>query len=82
MHLFYWSHEQGINIDSYQILDQPDRKWVELVSGRGLALFTWGSRNNSRESVDRQRSMGVDGVIYDRWVWLQGVTLWVKGVCV
>ncbi len=64
-------HAQGISIDSYQILDEPERKWVELVQrGRGLALFTWGSRNNSRESVDRQREMGVNGIIYDRWAWL------------
>ena len=48
---------------------------MELVHGRGLALFTWGSRNNSYDSVDRQREMGVDGIIYDRCVlgvWLGG----------
>lgn len=35
---------------------------------RRLWLYTWGRENNLLSNIEQQRQLGVDGIIYDRWV--------------
>ncbi|KAI0230939.1 Glycerophosphocholine phosphodiesterase GPCPD1 [Lamellibrachia satsuma] len=42
---------------------------VEMISWAktyGLVIFTWGERNNKKETIDELKSLGVDAVIFDR----------------
>lgn len=57
-------HLLGIVCNSRPIL--RDMSLVPFVHDSGLVLFTWGDDNNVRENIERQKSAGVDAVIYDR----------------
>lgn len=47
----------------------------------GLALYTWGRENNSLTNIEQQRRMGVDGIVYDRYIHVGTVegVVWLLG---
>ena len=45
---------------------QRDPSQVQLVKGRGQVLFCWTDDQNNPAIVQHLKSLGVDGVIYDR----------------
>ena len=47
---------------------QRDPTQVELVRNRGQVLFCWTDDQNNPEIVKYLKSLGVDGIIYDRFV--------------
>ena len=47
---------------------QRDPTQVELVRNRGQVLFCWTDDQNNPEIVKYLKSLGVDGIIYDRYV--------------
>ena len=46
---------------------QRDPTQVELVRNRGQVLFCWTDDQNNPEIVKYLKSLGVDGIIYDRF---------------
>ena len=46
---------------------QRDPTQVELVRSRGQVLFCWTDDQNNPEIVKYLKSLGVDGIIYDRF---------------
>ena len=51
---------------------QRDPTQVELVRNRGQVLFCWTDDQNNPEIVKYLKSLGVDGIIYDRFVKIFG----------
>lgn len=54
---------QGLVCPASFLLKNPDV--VELIKKSGLIVATWGRDNNHPENVDKQLSMGVNGIIVD-----------------
>lgn len=54
----------GVAPDSSPIIEHPDH--VVTAHSLGLALFTWGGKNNYAENVALQKKHNVDGIILDR----------------
>ena len=53
-------------MESHQLLESEAKTLVKGVQEQELILVTWGSHNNWEENRDRQRRLGVNGIIYDR----------------
>lgn len=54
----------GVSVIAEEI--QRDPSQVQLVKGRGQVLFCWTDDQNNPAIVQHLKSLGVDGVIYDR----------------
>ena len=55
---------QGVAPFSDQLLQN-----VEMISWAkkfGLIIFTWGEKNNNKETIDELKRLGVEAVIFDR----------------
>ena len=55
-------------MESYQLLKSEGEILVQGLRSLQLPLFTWGNQNNFEENRRRQAVLGVNGVIYDRFV--------------
>ncbi|XP_052093799.1 glycerophosphocholine phosphodiesterase GPCPD1-like [Mytilus californianus] len=66
----------GINVNSKTILDSPEL--IKDVKKSGQVLFCWGEETNDSNVINKLRELGVDGIIYDRWMVHEDVTdLWI-----
>lgn len=55
-------------LDSYYLLEAKEDELVWNVDEHQFCLFSWGPMNQAPENRERQRKLGVHGVIYDRYV--------------
>lgn len=58
----------GVNAHAEDLL--KDRNLVQFVKRYGLTLFTWGEDINSTNVIHQLKNDGVDGIIYDKFVFL------------
>ncbi|CAC5407430.1 GPCPD1 [Mytilus coruscus] len=66
----------GINVNSKTILENPEL--IKDVKKSGQVLFCWGEETNDSNVINKLRELGVDGIIYDRWMVHEDVTdLWI-----
>merc|ERR1711974_46213 len=54
----------GINVIADEIQRDPAK--VKLIKDRGQVLFCWTDDQNNPAIVQHLKSLGVDGIIYDR----------------
>lgn len=55
----------GIVADAEGLLKEHDHRLSLAIRSAGLSLWTYGKENTSRDLVDRQLRLGVDGIITD-----------------
>ncbi|VDI31140.1 glycerophosphocholine phosphodiesterase GPCPD1 [Mytilus galloprovincialis] len=66
----------GINVNSKTILD--NHELIKDVKKSGQVLFCWGEETNDSNVINKLRELGVDGIIYDRWMVHEDVTdMWI-----
>lgn len=56
----------GINVHTEDILRDPTQ--VKLVRDAGLIIFCWGEDNNDKVTIQHLKTLGLHGVIYDKYV--------------
>ncbi len=54
----------GMNVIADEILREPDQ--VAKVKARGQIIFVWTDDKNDKATVDYLKSLGLDGIVYDR----------------
>ena len=66
----------GIDINSKFILKHPEL--INDIKKSGQVLFCWGEDNNDSNVINQLKQLGVDGIIYDRWMVYDDVMdLWI-----
>jgi hypothetical protein len=58
---------QGIDVYTSELMEHLE--YVQLVKEAKLVLFVWGAIDDT-DTLNLLRGHGVDGIIYDRWVFL------------
>ncbi len=56
----------GINVHAEDIIE--NRSLIKFVKSKNLVLFCWGEDLNRKELISELKKEGVDGVIYDKYV--------------
>ena len=54
----------GVNVHAEDLFKRLDL--VAFIKNFGLKLFAWGEDINSNNAVAKLKSVGVDGIIYDK----------------
>ena len=55
-----------MNFHTQDVLRKP--ALIQMARDKGLVTWCWGNDNNSKKNIAWLKSMGMDGVIYDRSV--------------
>ena len=58
---------QGISVFSNPI-EESIAEHLNDAGKEGLELFTWGGANTDKDFINKQRSIGITGIIYDRYL--------------
>jgi glycerophosphocholine phosphodiesterase GPCPD1 len=61
----------GINVHAEDIIE--NRSLIKFVKSKNLVLFCWGEDLNRKELISELKKEGVDGVIYDKYVFIINV---------
>lgn len=57
---------KGINVHAEDLIRDPSH--IPFVKDRNMVLFCWGEDINHSAVIRSLKDQGVDGVIYDKWV--------------
>jgi len=57
---------QGINAHTEDLLRNPS--YIQEAKAKGLVIFCWGDDTNDPENRKKLKELGVNGLIYDRYL--------------
>lgn len=57
---------QGINAHTEDLLRNPS--YIQEAKAKGLVIFCWGDDTNDPENRKKLKEFGVNGLIYDRYL--------------